>query len=62
MAQYDLEDRVSELEQALELALYALNTAPRFLTPSAPEGLQDSYRICSHIEQLLKQVKREDAA
>lgn len=43
-----------ELRKTLALALLALNVAPRFLVPGAPEGLQDSYRICAEIERVLQ--------
>ena len=56
-----LPPRDLEFVEALKLALNALNCAPRFVVPGAPEGLRDSYRICSHIEQVLKLAKGESA-
>lgn len=52
--------RHAELRRALELALFALNTTPRFTVPGAPDRFGDSYRICAELERVLREWERDD--
>lgn len=52
--------RHAELVRAIELALRALDSAPRFTVYGAPAEFRDSYQVCSELERVLREWERDD--